>query len=81
MSPINLLTIGRESGEQPYRTFRQGVRLEEVAATLGISVIDKSQEVAGPCKVDQGPITVLMGQVQLDEPFEEPENKVAGRAS
>jgi hypothetical protein len=40
------------TGEQSYRTFRQGVRLEEVASTLGISVIDKSQEVARPRQVD-----------------------------
>ena len=54
----NLIT-----GEQSYRTFRQGVRLEEVAPTLGISVIDKSQKVARPRQVDQGPITVLVRQV------------------
>jgi hypothetical protein len=57
------------------------VCFKEVAATLGISVIDKSQEVARPCEVNQGPATVVMGQVQLDEPFEEPEKKIAWRAS
>jgi UDP-N-acetylmuramyl tripeptide synthase len=57
------------------------VRLEPVAAAIGIFVVDKSQQIAKPCENDQSSTTVLTRQVRLDKALEQLEKKLAGRAS
>jgi len=65
------------AGDEAQRALRQRLRLENLTtAAVGVDVRDRTEGLTRPSNGNQSPVAVCVRQIELNEAFAEPEDKV-----